>query len=969
MLKKKLLLFLTCFYFSALHGQNLAYEKYTSKNGLVSDRITAIAQDEKGFMWFGSYFGISHYDGNKFEKIDLPAQQKNKYVNCLLSAHGKMYAGFLFGGGLAEYDNGKVKAHFNSEKGASNEFISMTDDGSGGLVLVANTGDIYAFRNGRFKLLTTLPLKPGIFSRQIQKDRSGRYWITAEQGLFILAPPYQTAKLYFKNEFVYSLSVQNNEIWFCRTNGKRTLIQKTKSDPLQAQLLYSSPHMKPVLFSGMKAAGFWQLDFQKGLLDLSSAQKTFYKIPLDLTTDINCIFEDREGNVWIANEPGVFKISNFNIKTYLFEETAAGGGALSFQNDSILWASNSKALYTIAGNTMSKNFKHPGRYDYYALIHFDRQKNLWLGYWEGSVFKTGWKNGELVYSRDFSNFKGKPTKAKTVTEDSKGNLWMAGSNGLYHVKDHKIIDTFHPPNINGQPSFINSITIDESNRMLWLGDNALGVIGVKYELLPDGKSRYQTKVYITAKDGLKDEFIRSVFFDANKTLWAGTRFGGIYKIENRNGKYIVTDCNREAGLSCTRVTDIKAEGTNAVWFATCDGIYRYSHETKLWSHFNTSDGLLNAEVYSVAVDPGGQSVWALSAQGVTQFQTDTKKKSVPPLINLTSISVLGKTDSNAFLQRKRVQYSSSQNSIGFSFAGASFIDEKRVSYKYILEGYDEEWNAPSMNNSVQYASLPAGKYSFKVIAANAKGEWSTEPAVFEFEIVVPFYKRTWFFFLSFSVLVLIVYFIRVQRLKQKYKIEKLRLNIARDLHDDIGSTLGSINILTKTAARKLNKQVVQEEMSPIFEKIGRSAEDTLDAMDDIVWSINPDKDKLEDLIIRMREFVIPLFEAKNIEVDFVAEGNKEQVLPMNFRRNVFLIYKEAVHNILKHSQATDVKIRLQTGHQFVMKISDSGKGFVDEPTQRNGLKNMHNRAKEVSGDLRIHSSSSGTELVFTASIR
>lgn len=625
MLKKEILLFGSIIHLSVLHGQNLAYEKYTSKNGLISDRVTAIAQDEKGFMWFGSFFGISRYDGKKFEKIELPEQQSNKYVNYLLPAHGKIYAGFLFGGGLAEYDNGKVNAYFNPEKGAGNEFVCMADDGNGGLVLASNAGQIYAFKNGRFTLLATLPLKPGVFLRQILKDKAGRYWIAAEQGLFILAPPYKASKIYFGNEFVYSLKLQNSEIWFCRNNGKRTLVQKTANDPLKAEVIYSSAHMKPILFSGRKEAGFWQLDLEKGLLDLSATQQNFYKIPLDLTTDISCIFEDREHNVWIANDPGIFKISNFNIRTYLFEETAAAGGALSFQNDATLWATNSKALYTVGYNGMNKNLTSLGYPDYYGLLHFDRQGFLWIGFWDQGTLRTEWQNGKLISKKDLSSFKGQPVKAKTATEDSKGNVWLAGSNGLFRVNNGEIREKFYPLNAGGHPAFVNTITIDEKNTMLWLGDNALGVIGVKYELLPDGKCRYQTEMHITAKDGLKDEFIRSVFFDAG-TLWVGTRYGGIYRIENKNGKYVVTDCNKDAGLSCTRIADIKAEGSKAVWFATCDGIYRYGYETKTWSHLNTSDGLLNAEVYSVAIDLKRQTVWALSSQGLTQFQPGKTKK-------------------------------------------------------------------------------------------------------------------------------------------------------------------------------------------------------------------------------------------------------------------------------------------------------------------------------------------------------
>jgi signal transduction histidine kinase/ligand-binding sensor domain-containing protein len=973
--KKKVAFFLSCFFLSVLSAQTLPFEKYTSKNGLISDRITAITQDEKGFMWFGSYFGICYYDGLRFHKIELPEQQRNKYVNCLLAANGKVYAGFLFGGGLAEYEKGKVRAWLTGSRDSvnTNEFVCMNDMGNGRIVLANTIGQVYSFRDGHFTYLCRLSLRPGVFPRYIQKDKFNTLWIGTEQGLYLLPAPYKDPQLYYSGEAVFSLSKDKDDrIWYCRTDGPRTVIEKAGNDGdnklKRFQIMYTSKTMKPVGFSGTVDAGFWQID-AKGLVHAANAGIDHYQVSLDFTTDISNIFADREHNIWIANEPGVLKISNFNSRSYLFGEMAAAGGALSFQNDSLLWASNSKALYTVTGKGIGKKNFVNDQPDYFGLLYTDRKKNLWIGFWEEGLIKTKWKDGRLYYRKDFSSFAGIETKAKSIAEDSQGNIWIGGTNGLFRIKGERIMESFHPENAAGQAAFITCMSIDEEKKTLWIGDNALGVIQLKYETRPDGTFSYQTTGYISAAQGLKDGYIRSICFDKKKNVWVGTRYGGIYRIEEKYGKQMVTECNVAAGLSCTRITDIAAQDSTAVWFASCDGIYRYRYSNESWDHFNTSDGLLNAEVFNVTVDPDGHSIWALTAQGLTKLETAQRMNSIAPLITITSVNVLGKPDTNALSQQGRVPYPSSRNSIGFSFSGASFIDEKNVSYRYMLEGYDKDWSAPTASNTIYYASLPPGKYNFKVIASNAKGQWSEQPAGFEFEIVMPFYKRSWFIFLSITALLFITYAVRIQQLKQRYKIERLRLTIARDLHDDVGSTLGSINILSKTATRKLDKQVPQEEMKPIFEKIGQTAENTLDAMDDIVWSINPDKDKLEDLIIRMREFAIPLFEAKNIQLDFVTEGNKDQVLSMNFRRNIFLIYKEAIYNVLKHSEAAVVGIRIHVDHQFTMRIQDDGKGFVSSPSPRNGLKNMQSRAKEIKGKIEIDPSEGGTEILFAAPVR
>ena len=257
------------------------------------------------------------------------------------------------------------------------------------------------------------------------------------------------------------------------------------------------------------------------------------------------------------------------------------------------------------------------------------------------------------------------------------------------------------------------------------------------------------------------------------------------------------------------------------------------------------------------------------------------------------------------------------------------------------------------------------------MAENARGQWSIHPASFRFEIVMPVYRRTWFIFLVIGFLSFLIYFIRMQRLKQRYRIEKVRLTIARDLHDDIGSTLGSINLLSKTATRKLEKVQAHEDIAPIFEKIGQSAEHTLEAMDDIVWAINPDKDRMQDLVIRMREFAIPLLESRNLEFDFSVRGNQDQTVPMKLRRHIFLIFKESIYNVLKHAEARKATVELNIlSDRVELHITDDGQGFdLSAPSQRNGLKNLQQRAEDVGGTLTIHSSCQGTCIVFKSPIR
>lgn len=975
-MKKQKFILLACAinFFSA--AQTIPYEKYTSKNGLISDRITAIEQDEKGFMWFGSYFGVCRYDGIKFEKIKLPLQQQNKYVNSLLSANDKVYISFAFQGGLAEYSKGKVTVHYVSEKDSlkASEFFCMTGAQDGSIILCSGGNEVYQFKNGNFKLLYTLPKETAGIMQSVVTDAEKNIWIGTERGLYFLPFPYQTHSIIYPENFFLSLSKdKTGSIWFNRNDGKKTIIghfNSYQNGKLQETISYTSAKAKFSRFSGNATNGFWLAEGSNMLTNITSTAIEHYQLAEGLNAELRVLYTDRENNLWISHEPGLLKVSNFSARSFLFHELAFGGGCVVQKNDSSLWATNSIALYTISNQGIKKT-GFTKQNNYMGLLHADINKNLWIGYWNEGVSLTQWNKEKLVNEKYFSEFNHIKIKAQALVEDSKGTIWIGGLNGIFSIQNQKLSGHFQPLNAAGVPAFITCMALDESTATLWLGDNASGIIKVKYTLLPNGRFSYATVGYITSAKGLGDTYIRSILFDKKKNLWVGTRSGGIYKISETSGHIKITDCNSAANLSCTRVTQIAEQDSVAVWFATCNGIYSYQHRLNKWHYYNTSDGLLNAEIFNIGVDAKNKIIWALSAQGITKLQINAAENKVPPLINITAINVLGKPDSMALLSTLPVRYQYSQNSLGFSFAGASFIDEKQMRYKYMLEGYDKEWSQAAMFNSVNYASLPAGYYTFKVLAANAKGQWSAAPAVFPFEIVQPVYRQSWFIFLVITLLLILFYMVRIQRLKQRYKVEKLRLTIARDLHDDIGSTLGSINILSQTATRKLNRELSPGEVLPIFKKISQSAENTLEAMDDIVWSINPGKDKVQDLVIRMREFAIPLLEAKEIEFTFGIEGDPDNSISMNLRRNVFLIFKEAIYNILKHADATKVNINLGiTKSSFSMRISDNGKGFIaDSRSTRNGLKNINRRAKIINGNLEINSSVNGTTISFSSPIR
>ena len=959
--------------------QVLPFQKYTTRNGLIADRITTIQQDNKGFLWLGSYFGICRYDGLKFEKIELPVQQQNKFVAAILPVGDKVYCSFFLKGGIAEIHKGKVTAHFIPGNNA--DIVCLYDDGAEGLLLATSSNDIYQFNNGVFTLVYDgQPLPAGGRPYGLVRDREGNIWMGSEGGLTIL-PVNDPSNAYhaFANQLVFCLQkTREGDIWMLSFDGvhgaamlytgykKNAPVKKINDIPLS--------FIRPVAFTANNTDELWCYTYNNGLCRIDkNGSITFFQTAVEQNADINHIFRDREQNVWIANDPGILKITNFSAHSYYFKELAPGGGSVFIYGNE-RWINNSKYLYKITDHEMQKveEFRDRSDWGYLGLMYRDQKNNIWIGRWDQGFWRTEW-NDTVCTSKDyFSRINDLPVSAAACTGDGKGNVWIGGAHGIYRFQNGKFADVFNPE--SKERLFVTTLAIDTVTHHLWAGENTRGVFRIHYEEHPDGKFTYKIVDHFEQSRGLTDGYVRSILFDSHRNVWIGTRVGGIFLLkENKPNSYTIRQFSEATNVECSRVTSIVEEKGTAVWFATNNGVFRYLMDSAGWEHLTVSDGILSSEVFSIAFDDIRKELWALTIEGISRINiSQAKVGKTPPLVNLTAISVLGKHDTAALYMTTEKKFSSTQNSIGFVFAGASFIDEKKVLYRYQLEGYDKALSEPVSTNNVNYASLSPGAYTFRVFAANAQGTWSEEPATFSFRITIPFYKSPWFFIGIIAIAAILFYFFRIDRLKQQYKIEKVRLGIARDLHDDIGSALGSINILSKTANRKLQKTLSTEEIAVTFNKIGESAQTTLDSMDDIIWTINPEKDKLEDLIVRMREFAIPLLEARDILFSFELASADNESVPMNARRNIFLIFKEAIHNIIKHADCTSVNII--TGirnNQFMLQVTDNGKGFEPEAqSNRHGLQNMFHRAASSNGKLSIESiPEGGTRVLFTVKIK
>lgn len=315
------------------------------------------------------------------------------------------------------------------------------------------------------------------------------------------------------------------------------------------------------------------------------------------------------------------------------------------------------------------------------------------------------------------------------------------------------------------------------------------------------------------------------------------------------------------------------------------------------------------------------------------------------------------------------------------FLSPSATSDPHLRYQYKLEGR-EDWSAPTDQRTVDFANLSAGSYRFLVRAVNADGIFSATPASVSFTVAAPVWQRWWFILLTAGALGGLGYAAYRYRVKQLLALERMRTRIATDLHDEVGSSLSQIAILSEVARLRLTRDgqtpkdpaTVGSAMEPM-EKVAVTSREAVDAMSDIVWAINPQRDQLSDLSQRMRLFASDTLTARDIRLRFQAP-QQDLSLDAEVRRQVFLIFKECVNNIVRHADATEVEIDFAlTDHHLSLRVWDNGRGFAKtapQPGQNggNGLLSMRRRAAELGGRLEVISGNGdGTTIKLEAPLR
>ena len=340
---------------------------------------------------------------------------------------------------------------------------------------------------------------------------------------------------------------------------------------------------------------------------------------------------------------------------------------------------------------------------------------------------------------------------------------------------------------------------------------------------------------------------------------------------------------------------------------------------------------------------------------------------IPPIV-ISSVNIL-----NAKIKGSpnELILSYDQNFVSFEFAALDFSAPNRNKYSYILDGFQKYWiNTEGSKRTATYTNLPPGEYTFKVKGTNSDGVWNDNPKTVSIIINPPFWKTWWFITLAIILVAFFIYYLSTIRIKNQLEIEKLKLKIASDLHDNIGAGLTEISILSELAER--NGGSPNSNITKDLQKISDTARYLVDSMSDIVWVVNPQRDSLYDLIVKLKDSYNEFF--GSIGISFQVKNVEESddiKLPMEYKQNLLLMFKEAINNAIKHSSCKKIILEANfRNDQIEIILNDDGIGFnPDNINYGNGIRNIKERAKKLKGNITIASEpGQGTTIVFSGKI-
>ncbi|MGD0206516.1 MAG: two-component regulator propeller domain-containing protein [Verrucomicrobiota bacterium] len=957
---------------------------WQTEQGLPQDSVTSVMQAPEGYLWLGTYNGLVRFDGVRFKVFDTrntPEFGDSRITSLLEDADGTLWIGHETGD-LTQLRAGKFTAVNLGNGWPGGTIWAMGTDADGVLWLLNKEGALLSMAGEKLVIPNA---GSGGSVPSFAKDKNGELWVvrgsllgTLRKGRLV---PWVPGVQPDTSDVQMACASRDGGLWLMGSARVKKLIgQGTVVDlgPTPWGRLDSVTALLETKTGDLLAG-----TLHEGLFLLSpDGTNLHFTRQNGLSHDwVLGLCEDRERNLWVGTGGGGLDVlRRRKVEMVKASDDWQGRAILSVTPavEGGLWVGTEGAgLYRLDKGEAKPFTETNGLLNSFTwAVLEDHLGDLWVGTFGGGLF--------VRHDGQFQFPKGLEDPAAVVFalyQDRQGVMWVGTQSGLAHYANGQCTwftrkDGLVLPSVR--------VITEDATGAIWFGMSGGGLGRLK-----DGKL-----TQFRRPDGLANDFVWSLLAEKDGTLWVGTFGGGLCRL--RAGRF-ATISTRE-GLPNNVICHIADDGQGNFWISSYGGIFRVSKEELN----RCADGQLkvvNCLVYGKAeglstleCSGGFQSAGCQTPDGQLWFSTikglavvnpaGVKINPFSPPVLIEEVIVddqlvpLPASDLSAAAARLQIQ--PGKRRFEFRYTGLSLVAPEKVRFKYRLDGLESDWMDVGTRRVAYYSYLKPGDYTFRVIACNNDGVWSESGPTLAFT-VLPWFWQTWWFtggavLAGVGVVGGAARYItrrrlhkKMERLERQRVLENERSRIAKDIHDDLGSNLARIMMLSQS------NRAEGEDPQQIVTRLGKvylTARELTRTMDEIVWAVSPHHDTLDSLVNYLGKFAQDFLNVAGIRCRLVVPIQLPAwPLTAEVRHSLFLAFKEALHNVVKHASATEVRVSLTLAESgFSASIEDNGIGFdpagvgvaatTKDPLRiagGNGLANMRKRIGGIGGECQVDS--------------
>lgn len=940
-----------------LTAQLKIHKEITIEQGLVQSQVTTILEDLDGYLWIGTLGGLSKWDGIQFRNFQTQDGVASQDIRAIhQAADGSIYIG-TNGGGVSIYKNERFKT-VNTDDGLTANSVRAIISFNDSTQLFGTDQGLSAFRHGKILNQYDFTALDKVTITSLSRGENNAIYIsTYGKGVY----SYKDNRL---DSLINSrMGLNTDLIWTVKEMADSTLVISQRRHGIaflkNGELSFLSTenglpfnNIRNILISKdgrllLPTTGGGLAIYQEGKIEIIDNKN-------GLTNNLVWnVYENRHGIIYLATWGGVSifegnRFNNFNQSSGLAGNIIT---AIHEGSDNTFYLGSARHGLSRYRNGIFKNFTNKDGLDAQTIwaIHEAQDKTVFIGTSKGLVtYQDGnfkdWQNRIPALKNTIYGF-------NTLKN---GKLLINGFDGLF-IKNESGIDHIYN-STNDRRAHVFS-AFEGKDGKIYIGTRE-GGFALSVET-PDSAR---------IEEILPDKHIWSVYQREDSTLFFGTNGSGLYFGKDSNFQVI----NTFDGLTDNTIYSILEDSKKRLYLSTHKGIniVEFAADSFSIRHLQQSDGLASNECnQGAALQDSQNRLWFGTINGISRYHPESDQpNTLPPRVHITRVRVFeDPLPPTVFKNNFHLQHN--QNYLKIDYVGINLPSPEKVRYRYRLSGIDPYW-VETDQRFVQYTNLGHGDFTFEVKAVNEWGYWSA-PQTLRFTIIPPFWQTWWFISAMILLTGGLIAWIVSYRFRQLLAIERLRAQIAADLHDDIGAGLTEISILGEVVTTRL-KGGEQEQASADLHKIREKARDLVDNMSDIVWLVNPKRDSLFDLLSRLGDAYQQVLNAKGIAFKIHnLEALKKIRLDMTYRQQLFMIFKEALNNSIKHSAANEITLDIKMrGKKLLITLRDNGNGFESAAKSAgNGLGNIRERASKIDGKVTINSRpDSGTTVSFEGTI-